>query len=399
MLIHSISQLTSYVRERLEQDLVLSDIWVDGEIANLAQPGSGHSYFTLRDDRNSIRCVMFRSAGSSEKLSNGASVIAHGRISMYEVRGEVQLLVDIIQPQGTGELQLRLEQLKLKLDKEGLFELSRKRSLPTFPLKIGVVTSPTGAVWQDIQNVISRRYPVAELQIAPTLVQGPDAVPAIVEALGAFADTEVEVIIVARGGGSLEDLWPFNEEQVARAVYASPVPVISAIGHETDVTVVDMVADVRAPTPSAAAEVAVPDMNDILNNLGGKYQYMSSMMASLTDAYLNVIKNFTNRMLLAQPDIDTIRRNIDASLEVALTHLAHDLQIKRERVQSTSERLISLNPQEILRRGYAIVQKRGEKSVLGPITAVGIGDSLDITITNKNLSAEVTSVNSIGKTK
>ncbi|MEE2884714.1 MAG: exodeoxyribonuclease VII large subunit [Chloroflexota bacterium] len=395
MLIHSISQLTSYVRERLEQDLVLSDIWVSGEISNLAQPGSGHSYFTLKDDRNSMRCVMFRSAGSPDGLANGASVVTHGRMSMYEVRGEVQLLVDIVQPQGTGELQLRLEQLKLKLDREGLFELSRKRSLPIFPKKIGVVTSPTGAVWQDIQNVISRRYPLVELKIAPALVQGADAVPTIVEALESLVDTDVEVIIVARGGGSLEDLWPFNEEQVARAVYASPVAVISAIGHETDVTVVDMVADVRAPTPSAAAEVAVPDMNDILNNLFSKSQYMSSMMSTLTGTYRNKIENSSDRILISQPDIDTIRRNIDASLETALTHINHDIQIKKEQIKATSGRLGSLNPKEILRRGYAIIQKHGDTSVLGPTTSITIGDSLDITAVNKNIGADVTSVSPI----
>lgn len=395
MLIHSISQLTSYVRERLEQDLVLSDIWVSGEISNLAQPGSGHSYFTLRDDRNSMRCVMFRSAGSPEGLTNGASVVTHGRMSMYEVRGEVQLLVDIVQPRGTGELQLRLEHLKLKLDKEGLFELSRKRSLPMFPRKIGVVTSPTGAVWQDIQNVISRRYPIADLKIAPALVQGSDAVPTIVEALESLAATDVEVIIVARGGGSLEDLWPFNEEQVARAVYASPVAVISAIGHETDVTVVDMVADLRAPTPSAAAELAVPDMNDILNNLFSKSQYMSSMMSSLTGTYRNMIENSSDRMLISQPDINTVRRNIDDSLETALTHINHDIQIKKEQIKATSGRLVSLNPQEILRRGYAIIQKQGDESALGSMTSIDIGDSLDITVANKNLGADVTYVNQL----
>ena len=314
---------------------------------------------------------------------------------MYEVRGEVQLLVDIVQPQGTGELQLRLEQLKLKLDREGLFELSRKRSLPIFPKKIGVVTSPTGAVWQDIQNVISRRYPLVELKIAPALVQGADAVPTIVEALESLVDTDVEVIIVARGGGSLEDLWPFNEEQVARAVYASPVAVISAIGHETDVTVVDMVADVRAPTPSAAAEVAVPDMNDILNNLFSKSQYMSSMMSTLTGTYRNKIENSSDRILISQPDIDTIRRNIDASLETALTHINHDIQIKKEQIKATSGRLGSLNPKEILRRGYAIIQKHGDTSVLGPTTSITIGDSLDITAVNKNIGADVTSVSPI----
>ena len=234
MAVYSVSQVIGYLGDVLAQDALLQDLWIRGEVANLARPGSGHSYFTLRDSSGTLRCVMFRRARGAELLSNGAAVVAHGRVSIYGVRGELQLIADIVQPEGVGELQMRLEQLKLKLETEGLFEPSRKRPLPAFPRKVGAVTSPTGAVWQDIQTVIGWRYPLVELLLAPTAVQGELAAQGIVDAFDALNEVpDVDTVIVARGGGSLEDLWPFNEEAVARAIFSSRAPVISAIARRS----------------------------------------------------------------------------------------------------------------------------------------------------------------------
>ena len=392
MAVYSVSLITAYLRERLEYDPVLQDVWVSGEVANLRRSGTGHSYFTLRDETGSLRCVLFLSYGGSERLVPGAAVIVHGRISIYERSGDLQLIVDLVQPEGVGELQLRLEELKMKLQKDGLFEPSRKRPLPPFPRRVAVVTSPTGAVWQDIQNVIGRRYPLVELVIAPTPVQGEDAAPGIVEALRVVGEADVDLVIVARGGGSLEDLWPFNEESVARAVYSSRAPVISAVGHETDVTIADLVADVRAPTPSAAAEMAVPDAVELSRRISATSASMNAAVASDLAARSEAVRDLGVRLLSSSPDVDTLRREVDDLLGLAATHLAHDVEIRQERLRSLSGRLAALSPYAILQRGYAIVQRRGDGEVSGSPSTFRIGDTLDITLERSALAADVTSV-------
>ena len=392
MAVYSVSLITAYLRERLEYDPVLQDVWVSGEVANLRRSGTGHSYFTLRDDTGSLRCVLFLSYGGSERLASGAAVIAHGRISIYERSGDLQLIVDLVQPEGVGELQLRLEELKVKLEREGLFERSRKRPLPPFPRRVAVVTSPTGAVWQDIQNVVGRRYPLVELVMAPTPVQGEDAAPGIVEALRAVGEADVDVVIVARGGGSLEDLWPFNEESVARAVYSSRVPVVSAVGHETDVTIADLVADVRAPTPSAAAEMAVPDVVELARMVSAMHGSVTGAVASHLTSRAEAVRDIEDRLLSSAPDIDTLRRDVDELLDLAATHQTHYIEIRRERLGSLSGRLTALSPYAILRRGYAIVQRRGDGAVSGPPATFRVGDTLDVTLEKTALAADVTSV-------
>ena len=392
MAVYSVSLITAYLRDRLEYDPVLQDVWVSGEIANLRRSGTGHSYFTLRDEAGSLRCVLFLSSGGSERLLPGAAVIVHGRISIYERSGDLQLIVDLVQPEGVGELQLRLEELKMKLQKEGLFEPSRKRPLPPFPRRVAVVTSPTGAVWQDIRNVIGRRYPLVDLVLAPTPVQGEEAASGIVEALRAAGEVDVELVIVARGGGSLEDLWPFNEESVARAVYSSPVPVISAVGHETDVTIADLVADVRAPTPSAAAEMAVPDVVELDRRVSTMRASAMAAAASLLATGSEAFRELEGRLLSSAPDVDTLRRDVDDRLGLAATHLAHDIEIRRERLGSLSGRLAALSPYAILRRGYAIVHRRGDGAAPGPSAMFRVGETLDITLEKTALAADVTSV-------
>ena len=395
MAVYSVSQVSSYLKEVIEQDSLLQDVWVGGEVSNLARPGSGHSYFTLRDANASLRCVMFRNSRGSEQLDDGAAIVAHGRVSIYEVRGDLQLIVDIVQPEGVGELQMKLEQLKLKLETEGLFEPSRKRELPTFPQKIGVVSSPTGAVWHDIQDVIGRRYPLVELMLAPAPVQGETAAPAIAEAIQAANDVQdLDVIIVARGGGSLEDLWPFNEELVARAIYGSRVPVVSAVGHETDYTIADLVADVRAPTPSAAAELVVPDKMELSSRLMVNEQSLNAgiwgQLATKKEAALQL----AGRIERGRPDLDSLRIRVDDLLKTAYTHLRHNLAVKAERFGGLDARLHSVSPKDTMRRGYAIIQTRQDGAVISGATQVSKGDQVDVTLSEGGFEADVTSVRS-----
>ena len=393
MPVYSVSQVTSYLNELLSQDELLQDIWVSGEVANLARPGSGHAYFTLRDGQSSMRCVMFRRSRGIERLDDGVAVIAHGRASVYEVRGDLQLIVDIVQPEGVGELQLRLEQLKLKLENEGLFEPSRKRSLPEFPKRVGVITSPTGAVWQDIQTVISRRYPLVELLMAPTLVQGSDAAPRIVEAFQAMNQiSDIDVVLLARGGGSLEDLWPFNEETVARAVYASRAPVVSAIGHETDFTIADLVADQRAPTPSAAAEMAVPDRLELTSHVFVAEQALSASISGRLSIKSDSLRQIEARLQRSLPDLDSLRMRIDDLLRSAATHIKHNLEVKAERLKGLKSRLESLSPSDTLRRGYAIVQTSANGKVVSDASQIDVGDSIQITLGRGAIEAQTTSV-------
>ena len=392
-LIYGVSQVTSYLREILEYDDVLRDIWIEGEVANLRRPGSGHAYFTLRDSNSSLRCVLFRGSRGGTHLEDGVAVVAHGRVSIYEARGDLQLIADIIQPEGVGELQMRLEQLRLKLQQEGLFDESRKRSLPGFPGRIGVVTSPTGAVWQDIRTVVARRYPLVELLLAPAMVQGDAAAGTIVEGLAALnREPDVDAIIVARGGGSLEDLWPFNEESVARAVFASRVPVVSAVGHETDFTICDLVADVRAPTPSAAAELVVPDRSDLLIRLSAAAQDIETAVSQRLERASGEVEALRSRVERAVPSLDDLRIHVDDLLDDARTRLAHRIELARVRVGGLSAALRTLSPLDTLRRGYAIVVDPSTGAVLSDARDTQPGSALDITLNKGTIAVAVESV-------
>ena len=397
MAVYSVSQVVSYLKEILAHDPVLQDLWVTGEVANLARPASGHSYFTLRDEGTTLRCVMFRTAFGAELLSDGTAVIAHGYATVYEVRGDLQLIVDLVRPEGVGELQLRFEELRLKLEREGLFDPSRKRPIPDFPRRIGVVTSPTGAVWQDIQTVVGRRYPLVELVLAPTAVQGEGAAEGIVEALAALqGEPGVDVVIVARGGGSLEDLWPFNEEAVARAVFASQVPIITGVGHETDFTIADMVADRRAPTPSAAAEMAVPDSSSMLSGLAASKHRMGLSVSARLLAGSQAVSRLADGVRRGRPDLDGLRLRIDDALSVALKHLERNVDAMSERADGLKTRLDLLSPRDTLRRGYAIVQTLGDSEVVSDSSQVRAGDRVQVTLARGGFGADVTSIETKG---
>ena len=393
MSVYSISELNKYLKTLLSFDQVLQDVWVKGQIGTFTKAPSGHSYFTLRDSNSTINCVMFQGTFSGvNELETGMSVVAHGRIAIYEPRGQLQMIIDVIQPEGVGLLQIQFDQMKEKLNKDGLFDESRKRLIPKFPNRIAVITSPTGAVWQDIQNVVNRRYPVVELILIPSIVQGDTATKSLIHAFEILNNLkDVDVVIVARGGGSLEDIWPFNEELVARAVYASSVPVISAIGHETDVTIIDMVADLRAPTPSIAAEIVVPDKEELLESVANNGSKLLFYVEALIQRNRIYLESFPDKLEKSIPDFDFLRIKIDDCLNAIIKQFGYDVVMKKTKTQSLLERLNSLNPNDVLRRGFAIVQNKKNDKIIQDSNEIKSGDLINITLNKGNLDAEVLS--------
>ena len=385
---YTVSQVASYIRSELESDPHLADLWIEGEVSNLSIASSGHAYFNLKDRQAVLQAVMFRSQRGINLLTNGESVTAHGRVSFYEPRGTLNIMVDVVAPQGLGELALELERLKQKLASEGLFDPSRKRPLPAFPKVIGVVTSPTGAVFHDIQNVLSRRFPLAKLVLSPTQVQGEGAAVSIASALE-LLDREggCDVIIVARGGGSLEDLWSFNEEAVARAIYACSTPVVSGVGHETDETIADYVADVRAPTPSAAAELIVPDARDLKSTAMFLLQRMSRSLATRVEQEREGVNRLRRQMEAGLPDIPTLRRRIDDLGRIAGSTVASLSTQRRLEVDGVNQRLRGLDPRATLSRGFAVVEVVKSGVALTSTGQVSSGDELRITVSDGEVPA------------
>ena len=383
MAVYTVSQVSAHIKESLESDPLLMDLWVVGEVSGLRASSAGHTYFSLKDRESLLRCVMFRGQQGAELLSEGDSISAHGKITFYVRGGTTDFIVDIAMPEGVGELALELERLKQKLAAEGLFETSRKRQLPKFPKKVGVVTSATGAVFHDIQNVIQRRYPLAELVLSPTMVQGPDAAPKIAAALE-LLDREggCDVIIVGRGGGSMEDLWPFNEEVVARAIYACKTPVVSAVGHETDETIADYVADVRAPTPSAAAELVVPDAFVLRRNLDSLATVIYRVLMDQTARRRSEVTVVRRRMEVSLPDTQTLRRRVDDIERVVQSASSRLLLESKMKVDAVSQRLRALDPVATLGRGFSIVRVPDTGQVVSSTKQVSEGDALEITVTD-----------------
>ena len=390
MPVYTVSQITQYMRESLEQDSLLADLWIGGEVSNFKTYPSGHSYFTLKDAGSQLRVVMFKGGRGADLLLEGRLVTAHGRISLYEARGDLQLIADLVMPEGTGPLFLELERLKMRLEEEGLFETSRKRPLPMFPKVIGLVTSPSGAVLHDIRNVIGRRYPLVEILLAPTQVQGDGAAPGIVSALHALNEHgRADVIILARGGGSLEELWPFNREEMARAVYASRIPVVSAVGHERDYTIADYVADVRAPTPSAAAELVVPDAAALIREFHSHRETILRAMSNHLSNRWQDVDNHARRIRSRAPDIDTMRRRVDDMAEAISKAHSNRLFLWRERMIGLDMRLGALNPGAILHRGYSIVQRQLDGEVVSRKGQVSKGEELQVRVSDGVFPATV----------
>lgn len=391
----TVMQVTRYVKSLLESDYVLQDLWVEGEISNWRLAASGHAYFTLKDDEASLRCVMWRSDVRQQGTmpQDGQAVLAHGRISLYERAGNYQLVVDHLQPVGVGRLYMEFEALKQRLAQEGLFDAERKRPLPLFPRRLGVVTSPTAAALRDILNVLSRRWPPVEVVLSPSLVQGEQAPPQIVAAIRALNDhTDVDAIIVARGGGSLEDLWAFNDEGVARAIAASRVPVISGVGHEIDFTIADFAADLRAPTPSAAAELAVPDRGEQLAAVRGQQTLLAGAFQAQLSDHRQALDRLSQILRLNAPRgrIENLRQRVDELWQTGGVRLCHLLTLRRERLNGLGHRLAALSPQATLDRGYAIARHGETARALTSVGQVAAGDPIDIRLRDGEFSATVT---------
>jgi exodeoxyribonuclease VII large subunit len=387
---YRVSWLAHYLRELIESDLSLSNIWVEGEVSNHTRSSAGHQYFTLKDDEAQLRCVMFRRAPGGAPVENGAQVLAHGNVSFYEARGDLQFIVDFVQPAGVGVWQAQFERLKDQLEGEGLFDPARKRPLPEFPRRLGVITSPTGAVLHDICHVVGRRWPVTEIVLAPTAVQGAEAVPGIVAALRRLnAEPDIDVIILARGGGSMEELWAFNEEAVARAVYGSRAPVVCGVGHETDYTIADYVADLRAPTPSAAAETAVPDGTEVRHRVEGLALSLQAWTTRQVNQGRAATRQVANRLRLAQPDASQWRQRLGGLVVAVDVAMERATARRGERVSSFAAQLRSLDPQRTLARGYAVIQMREDKRVVTSVRQVQGRDRLTVHVQDGRFPAEV----------
>ncbi|MCZ2126719.1 MAG: exodeoxyribonuclease VII large subunit [Anaerolineales bacterium] len=358
----TVSQLTLRIRKLLEDNPEMQDARVSGEISNLSRPASGHIYFTLKDKGASLRCVMWRSDAQRTRpvLQEGAAVEARGKIVVYEPQGQYQLVANWIRPQGEGALFQEFLRLKSALEAEGLFDAESKREIPEFPKVIGVVTSATGAALRDMLNTIRRRQPLTRVILAASPVQGADAPPALVNALEALNRQKPDLILIARGGGSLEDLWAFNDERVVRAVAASSAPTISGVGHETDFTLTDFVADLRAATPTAAAELATAVSRD---DLQAELTHQSSRLVDLTASRIsdsrNLLAALTARLRYYSPArrVQLENQRLDEMTRRVASALTHRIQLQAFRVDGLSKRLGALNPENVLARGYAVVTR------------------------------------------
>lgn len=354
-----VGEVIAYLKALLGSDELLGDLWVRGEISNLSRSTAGHTYFTLKDPAGQLRCVMFRGNGFGARgVENGTEVLVHGYVSLYEAQGNVQLYADFMQAEGVGSLHQQFEDLKARLAGESLFTQERKRSLPRFPRRIGVVTSPQAAAWQDVQRVLMARFPAIEVILSPCLVQGESAPPQIVAALQRLDGLPgVDVILIVRGGGSLEELWAFNDEGVARAIAACGTPVVSGVGHETDLTIADLVADLRMPTPSAAAAAVVPDWRECAADVEGLRAALREQMTGRLQASRRGVAGSMRALSLLSPlsAIRSYRQQVDDTAGALHAAIAHRLDLRRARVEASAGQLALLNPRATLERGYAIV--------------------------------------------
>jgi exodeoxyribonuclease VII large subunit len=392
----TVGELNRYVKMLMDNDALLSAVSVRGEISNLKYHSSGHLYFTLKDGEAEISAVMFRSAAMNLKMvaRDGMQVIAFGRVSVYEKGGKCQLYVSAMLDNGIGALQLEYERLKKQLEAEGLFDNDKKRPLPKFPKCIGIITSPTGAAVRDMINVTGRRWPSAKILLYPALVQGEQAPASLCAGLDLLnATEECDVIIIGRGGGSIEDLWAFNDERVVRRVAASEAPIISAVGHETDFTLCDFAADLRAPTPSAAAELAVPDRDEMrirLDELLGRIENASLRIVNFKrEKFSSVAKRLellspSGRLAVEKKDLERVKVKLNQGIE-------RIVQKRREALSIYSAKLVAINPLAVLSRGYSYTQR--EETVISSVNQIKSGDVVNIRFADGSASAEIISVN------
>ena len=374
----TVSQINGYVKKILDHNIILNNVWVKGELSNFKRHYSGHLYITLKDEGGVLKAVMFRGAAATLAFepADGMKVLARGRVSVYEAGGAYQLYIEEMIPDGVGELYIAYEQLKKQLADEGLFDERHKKPIPKFPKAVGVVTAPTGAAVRDIINVITRRYPMAEIILYPAKVQGTGAAQSVVKAIEYFnATREVDTLIVGRGGGSIEDLWAFNEEITARAIYASEIPVISAVGHETDFTIADFVADLRAPTPSAAAEIAVPSTPELAARITADKSRIQQSIISRIEGGRLLLKRF--KMRTPKDRIDEYSLRVDAMTRSMENSLKMKTMSLRRHFAAQAAKLDALSPLQTLSRGYAI-PTREDGTVIRSVGEVKSGDEFTL---------------------
>ncbi len=391
--IATVSQINNYIKALLEQVSVIQNVWIKGEISNFKLHSSGHIYLTLKDNNSVLKAVMFRGAASklNFKPKDGMMVLALGRIAVYEAGGQYQLYIEAMEQEGTGDLYAQFEELKRKLGEEGLFDEAHKKPIPRFPSSIGIATSPTGAAIRDMINVIKRRCPMVKIIIYPCLVQGDGASKTIVEAIEYFNSKKlVDVIIIGRGGGSIEDLWAFNEEATARAAYNSELPVISAVGHETDFTISDFTSDLRAPTPSAAAELAVPDILELKNQLDTSCARMAALLKQKIDApkkQLEFLSSKTSKENFEKYLLD-LEQDTDRLSESLIKAFTNKIDLEQKRFEKEAGKLSALSPLSVFERGYCSLSK--DDKLVSDIRNVEIGDMVTLRLKGGELGCEVT---------
>jgi len=396
----TVSQLTAYLQQLIADEEALRDLWVLGEVSNATRATSGHFYFTLKDASASLRCVMWRQQVSYQLFlpKNGDLIIAHGYLDIYPPNGTYQLYADNLIGVGAGVLYQEFLYRKAKLEKEGLFDTQRKKPIPTFPRKIGIVTSLKAAALQDILNTLRRRFPLAEVVIAPASVQGDEAVPTLINALK-LLDQEIkpDVILLARGGGSMEDLWAFNDETLVRTIAALETPVVTGIGHETDFTLADFVSDLRAPTPTAAAEMVTPNLSDIQVSLQNLSQRLQNAISNRLSTQRDRLYQLTHRLSLSSPlnRVNIARQRLDEWSRHLELHLTHNIQQKHSKLELLAHRLASLNPSIILERGYALLIKP-DGEIVRTVAQVQVGDSLHARLKDGEFDARVEAISKKG---
>jgi len=389
----TVSGMTQYLRVLLESDDILRDVWVAGEISTLSKPSSGHVYFNLKDSSATLKCVIWKQNAMRLRtsLQTGMAVEVHGSVSVYEAGGQYQLYVDALRMAGEGLLFQEFMRLKALLEAEGLFDPERKRDIPAFPKKIGIVTSPTGAALQDMLNTLRGRFPLVEVILAPTMVQGEDAPPKIVQAIRDLNQLlDVDVILVARGGGSMEDLWAFNDERVVRAIASSRIPVVTGIGHETDTTLSDYAADLRAPTPTGAAVLVTPNKADLLIDLAGLQAELDDVFNRKSRQYHQNLSSMQSQLNFLSP-INRIRNNQQRLDEVIMRlerGFDHRISLYQSRLTGLDARLKTLNPFQVLHRGYAIVSDENGK-IVSSVTEVVVGNQVAVRLMDGILETEV----------
>lgn len=390
----TVSQLTFRIKQRLENDQTLQQVWVSGEISNFTLHSSGHMYFTLKDQTARLRAVMFKRENQwlQYKPYNGLEVIVFGRISVYQTNGEYQLYVELMEAAGLGSLYLAFEQLKNRLAQEGLFASERKKKIPYLPQKIGVITSPTGAAIQDIIRILRRRHPRVEILIIPAQVQGELAPASLVAALRTAGELkELDLVIIGRGGGSAEELWAFNDEDVVRAIAACPHPVVSGVGHETDFTITDLVADLRAPTPSGAAELSVPEISEVRNQIRLSAHNLKALFSRICTRKRAQLDLLALRPVLQHPDRFVLvrRQQLDETKEELRRQINSILDDQGNILEKKMERLNGLSPLAVLNRGYSICFRAADGKLVRNAQEVIPGDLVGITLRHGQLHAKV----------